>query len=192
VKFQKLLVDPRTLFFLSRGLYVVGGIVAVAILWWGGKALLLHRQATEFNQMAKQHEAELADANRTILDARNMEANGGPTGLEAVSAFQSALQSTAKEMGCRVSEFASTTDLLPFITQFSTDLTYDGWGQVEVKLSLEGSAMSVMNTLNAIADIEIPFEFSGIDFTRTNIDRSGLATVTAHIELRVLTRGEQG
>lgn len=160
---------------------VSAGILAAEIVLKNRKAEELRHQDSLVQQQTRSLDGELERANR-------VEEISVPSDLSAVAKLQSSVEKTAAQNKTSVIEFRASSEVTQYLTRFAKTSTASGWGQVEVQMSLSGTAKHVAATLAGLIDSNVPFEFDSLDIARDKVDSLGDATVIGHATLRVLIK----
>lgn len=182
-------LNTKLLGNLNRAMIALAALFAVAVATLGVLAF------AERGKVASMKE-EIANKSKAIVDfqAAAKEEKGKPAtekipkGLAAIGLFQTKLNRLAAQKGCALAQFQASDQMNPFISTFSTTAPAAGnWTQVEVKMNLVGTTRSVVETLKDLSSLNIPYEFTSVEMSRTQASANGEATVNANISLRVLT-----
>lgn len=180
------LSNEATLKALTKALYGVIGMALVVALWCGVQLITANARATEAIQISKSHRIKLAELQTVVAKGEGIVAPDLPRGLAAIGAFQSALEKAAAQAKCALTEFTSSRTPAAYLSRYSKDAPGTTWSQVEVKLQLQGTARSILQTLDALAGLDIPFEMVSVDLTRQATRDRTEATLSANVELNVL------
>jgi len=140
---------------------------------------------TRTEATTKQTEALQADVER----AKSLAISDTPGKLNPISELQLRLREVAVINKVTLVEFRTSTESVPYLTRFSKDAGESSWNQIECQVSLKGSVRAIMEVMASIGDQDVPFEYNGVEISRDEVDKSGVAKVVAKFSFRVLTRG---
>lgn len=181
------LIDGRTLRALSR--FTVGAAVlaGLGVLVCLGKAYIAVTQVKASQAATASAKAALDETNKAIEAASSIRAAESPGSKKVLESFQSTTYAMAAKHGATVSELSVNTEVVPYLSKFTNDLS-DGWSQVSVRFSLRGASQDVIRTLTALRSTDIPIEMDLVEINRSGWDLTGTAEVTALVQLRLLMR----
>jgi hypothetical protein len=172
---------------LSKSLLVVAVAGAAGVIWFGSSSFLAGRSVGDAELMISGQRKQLSDLKTLVAKADNMPAPTAPMGTGAVSVFQSAMEAEAEKNDCALTEFISAPQPLPFLSRYNKDNPETTWQQVEVKAHIEGTARQIVKTLEALKDLDIPFELQAIELVRQD-NKKQEAHVSAQIDLNILVQ----
>jgi hypothetical protein len=166
------------------------GIWAVCILGaaFAGLGALLATRADQSNRFAARRlEADLVTARREIAEASKISRPNLPRGLSSISQFQNQTQVVASRWSCALAEFQSAVLTQPYLNKYSNAQPKSDWIEMEVQMTLKGSAGNLVSALREVCSSSIPVELDKIELKRLTTDRNGQTTVAATAKLRVVT-----
>jgi hypothetical protein len=167
---------------LAAAFLLTAGVLGFEVVLRNREAGDLEHQTAFLDQQISVTKGEVQRANR--LTSSPVVVND----LGAVGRLQSDISRIAAANKCTVPEFQSSAELSPYLTRFAKTTSISGWGQVEVDVSISGSARNVAATLARLVDADVPFEFDALELTRDHTNEVGDATIIGHATLRVLIR----
>ena len=182
------LARPESTKTLTRVQVAIVLTVALAAAWWGIRFAIFTTSAKLSSAATTSNISALTNARKTVAEAKTVRNLDNASGLQAVVAFQTALDKEATARQVEVGDFQSTSELAPYLSKFSKLTEKSEWLQVAVRISLNGSMQDIFATLAAMGKNDIPFEFDVLDITRGEVTDPGHTVVMAKIELRVLTK----
>jgi len=182
-------LNAKFLSHLNKALIVVLALFGLAVAALGIGAILERSKISSMKEEIATKSKAIVDAQDAVKKAKQRPvAEKVPTGLAAVGAFQTRLNKLVTENKCSLTQFQASDQMNPFISTFSsTGQTAGSWMQVEVKMNLQGTTQSVMQTLRGMDGLGIPYEFTSLEMSRSQASATGEATVGANVSLRVLT-----
>lgn len=140
---------------------------------------------TRTEETSKQVDALQADVDR----AKSLEVSDESGKLNPISELQLRIREVAVINKVTLVEFRTSTESVPYLTRFSKESDESSLNQVECQVTLKGSVREVMDVMASVGDQEVPFEYNGVEISRDEVDKSGVAKVIAKFSFRVLTRG---
>ena len=158
-------LNSKLLAKLNKGLVVLAVLFGLAA---GGLGVGAFMESTKVHEMKD----EIASKSKAIVDAQNAATDAKnkpavdklPTGVAIVGLFQTRLNKLISDNKCTLSQFQASDQMNPFVSTFSASGTQPGsWGQVEVKLNIQGTTMAVIETLKDLDSIGIPYEFTSLE-----------------------------
>ena len=167
---------------------VAGAVLVAATAGLGAEILIKNSQASGLEHQNDLVMKEIGHTGDEIDKANRLAASNAPNDLGAVAKLQSILEELAASKGCSVVEFRASSEMAPYLTRFAKTTSVQGWGQVQVQLSISGRAKDVAAALTGLIDKDLPLEFDSLDIARDKVDDVGDATVLGHATLRVLIR----
>jgi hypothetical protein len=182
-------LSSKTLNTLNRLLVSLAAIVALAAAGLGVSAFLERTKVSSMKEEITNKSKAIVEAQtQAKLEKEKPAAEKLPSGLAAVSAFQTKLNRLTASHGCSLTQFQASDQMNPYISTFQAAAQAAGtWTQVEVKMNLMGGTGAVIGTLKDLDTMGIPYEFTSLEMSRTQASDMGEATVSANVSLRVLT-----
>ena len=162
--------------------------VAITAAWWGIRFAIFSASAKLSTTGTKSNISALTNARKTVAEAKKVRNLDNASGLQAVVAFQTALDKEATTRNVEIGDFQPTSELAPYLSKFSKLTEKSEWLQVAVRMSLNGSLQDIFATLAAMGRSDIPFEFDVLDITRGEVLDAAHTGVQAKVELRILTK----
>jgi hypothetical protein len=182
------LADVSSTDVLRRVQFSVCALVCGLAVWWGFRYISQSLVAKNAKVSAETSMKAIADVRKTLNDASRLTIAEPLPGMQAIGAFQNALERTTAEHSCELVEFQASPDMAPFLTRFKKITEKNDWLQIEARLSLKGRLADVVTTLATLAQLDLPFEFNSITLVREEGAKFGESGVSAKVELRVLTK----
>ena len=158
-----------------------GGFLGVRTVVKNAEAASIQAQLTIAEKRAESLRTEIAKANA-------MTSPTAPSDLSAVTRFQALLERAASDNRCSLSEFRSSSEVLPFLTRFAKATSAKGWSQVGAQTTLVGKPSDVVAAIASLYESDLPFEFDTLEIAREKVGSTGEATVRANLNFRVLLR----
>lgn len=165
---------------------VASGCLALILVGTLAKVGLAKAEAGRLIAASRSHEAQLQEESRILQDQTksNPRASGGKL---LVSEFQEALEQSANEHACIVTETVSSSDVGMYLTAYGGEAV-PGWQTVQVRASLVGRAGDVLATLQALESSSILYEITALDLARSEVDSKGQASVAASVDFKLLRK----
>jgi len=180
-------LNSKLLGKLNKGLLVLAILFGLAAAGLGVGAVL---ESSKVHSMKE----EIASKSKAIVDAQEAQKEEKakpvgdklPMGTAMVGLFQTRLNKLVSDNSCTLSQFQASDQMAPFVSTFTATPSTGSFGQVDVKMVLLGPTRAVIQTLKDIDTLGIPYEFTSVEMSRTQVSTAGEATVSANVSLRVL------
>lgn len=184
-----LLINPKTLRILERTCLFVGATFFLTTAFLAISGLVQSAAEKQARSESAAASREIEKLTQTIENSKQIKTQTKrKRGFNAVAAFQQTLEKSAQAHGAEVSEFISNTESTPYLSRYTNETTEKGWLQHDVKTTLSGSLEAVVETIKGLQKTEAHFEMDSLELSRTRIDSSGKAILTANAAFRVLKK----
>lgn len=98
--------------------------------------------------------------------------------------IQAVIDDSAALNGCRLVEFQTAPEILPYTSKYTPKTNVKGWTQTTVQFQLDGSFAGIFEVIRTVCSAPDPVEVDSIEI---NEGRTKLSEVNAKVVMRVLT-----
>lgn len=180
-------LSPKLLSQVKRTFAVTCTIFGLSVAGFAISTFMKAGHVSSMKQEIESKVKQIAQAEKNKEEQKALPVNDVPKGLGAIGAFQTRITQLARTKSCAIAQFQASDQSTPYISTFASGAQVNGsWMQVEVKMNLQGSTQAVIGTLKDMSTLNIPFEFTSVEMSRTQVTPTGDATITANVSIRVL------
>ena len=170
---------------VAKSFVVAAATVAIAALWLGFATVAQQREAAGNEGDA---DRDLAAAAEMSPEPKDLGGRASSETLGSPSEFQAFIEDQATRRNCSVSEFQVSPVPRPYVPPHAKD-GGGQWQQLDVTFCVVGRLTDVYDAAAATSAQTIAFEPTSIEFDRQSVSDTGIATVVAHVQGRVIERG---